>query len=271
MIKAVFLDIDGTLITFNNKISLKNINTIKYIQNNYNIYFFLASGRPPQDIQSYYKELNFSTPVISMNGSYIIDFNKKKIIKEESIPLLVVEKFQNECLKYPVSLIFYHGSNAITEKKSLIIKQEIEYSTNNIEIISFDKMLKNWNNNNIRPHKIGVLSEKKEILTEICFKLKKKFKKILNIHRSQSNFIEVINFNISKAKAISFLSKKFFFKRENILAIGDSDNDISMLKFAGIGIAMGNAKNSVKKYANSVTLNNDQDGVAYALEKYIIK
>lgn len=270
MIKAVFLDLDGTLMNVNNEISLKNINTIKYIANHYNIYFFLATGRPPQDIQKYYQELNLYTPVISMNGSYIIDINKNKIIKEESIPLLIVEKIRQECVKYPISLIFYHGSNAITEKKYLILKKEIQYSTNNINIISFDKILKNWHKNNINPHKIGIIAKKEDTLINICIHLKKKFKKILNIHRSQSNFIEVIKYNTSKAKAISFLSKKYSFKRENILAIGDSDNDISMLKFAGIGIAMGNAKDSVKKYANAITLSNEEDGVAFALEKYII-
>lgn len=271
MITAVFLDLDGTLINMNNEISLKNINTIQYINKNYNIAFFLATGRPPQDIKKYYQDLKLYTPVIAMNGSYIIDFNKQKILKEESLPLFLVEQLREECLKYPISLIFYHGANAITEKESLILKKKIEYSTHHLEIMSFKTMLAHWKQNNIRPHKIGVLAETEEILIEISYYLKKKFYKILNIHRSQLNFIEVINYKTSKAKAMEFLCEQNSFNQEDILAIGDSDNDISMLKWAGIGIAMGNAKDTVKKYANGITLSNHADGVAYALEKYIIK
>lgn len=273
MIKAVFLDIDGTLLNTNNEISKRNIDIIKYIQKKYNIYFFLATGRPIQDLVHYYKILNLYTPMICMNGSYIVNFNLKKI-KEETIPLNIIKNFKKECnnyyYHYLISTIFYIGSNIITDEiKNINI--EIYNSTNNLKIISFTEIIKYLEKTNNTLNKIGIISNNKKIIENIYIYLKYKFKNILNIYRSQSNFIEVVNYNVSKARAIDYLNKKFFsFKKENIMAIGDSDNDISMIKFVGLGIAMGNSKEYIKKYAKYVTLNNNDDGVAYALEKFII-
>lgn len=270
MIKAIFLDIDGTLLNNHNQISYKNIIAIKHIQKYYNIHVFLATGRPPQDMINYYNQLNLYTPAICMNGSYILDLNKNSVIKEETIPLNIVKLFKYECNKYHISTIFYINSYLITDYINPDINYEIYNSSHEIQIIPFEKMIKNCYKNNNAPHKIGIISQNQEILTYISFNFKKKFNQILNIHRSQSNFIEVINFNVSKARAISFLNKFYQFKKENILTIGDSDNDISMIKLAGIGIAMGNAKQYIKNIANDVTLNNYEDGVAHAIEKYII-
>ena len=76
--------------------------------------------------------------------------------------------------------------------------------------------------------------------------------------------------NASKTSAINVLQKKFNVKQSEIIAMGDYYNDIDMLEYAGLGIAMGNAPEEVKKHGNDVTLTNDEDGVAVALEKYVV-
>ena len=76
--------------------------------------------------------------------------------------------------------------------------------------------------------------------------------------------------NASKTSAINYLQKKFNIDKDEIIAMGDNYNDIDMLEYAGLGIAMGNAPDDVKKHANDVTLTNDEDGVAEALKKYVI-
>ena len=76
--------------------------------------------------------------------------------------------------------------------------------------------------------------------------------------------------NASKTSAINVLQKKFNVKQSEIIAMGDNYNDIDMLEYAGLGIAMGNAPEEVKKHGNDVTLTNDEDGVAVALEKYVV-
>ncbi|AYO29635.1 hypothetical protein D2962_02555 [Biomaibacter acetigenes] len=73
----------------------------------------------------------------------------------------------------------------------------------------------------------------------------------------------------SKETAVDFLIKRFGIERSQVIDIGDNYNDIDMLKYAGLGIAMGNASDEVKKHADFVTSTNDEDGVACALKKFI--
>lgn len=85
------------------------------------------------------------------------------------------------------------------------------------------------------------------------------------------NWIDIIHGDVSKAKGIAILAKRLKVKQEEIIAIGDNINDIPMLKYAGLGIAMGNAPDRVKKAADLVTLSNDEDGVAKFIERILNK
>lgn len=270
MIQAVFLDVDGTLLGPDHKISPRNLSVIQYVQEHHRIPVFLATGRPPQDLKKYYNQLGLDTPAICMNGAYIIDLKNNRLIKEEKIPLDLVSVFKKECNQYPVALVYYQGSRWMTTKLSPHIEKEVHNADNTIEVIPFEKIIDHWKNKNDSPHKMGLLSNDEKILTSTCKGLREKFRSTLNIQRSQSNFIEVTSHHVSKGKALDFLLQTYPFQRENILAIGDSDNDISMLEWAGMGIAMGNAGEHIKKLSNAVTLNNLEDGVAHALEKYVI-
>jgi Cof subfamily protein (haloacid dehalogenase superfamily) len=91
----------------------------------------------------------------------------------------------------------------------------------------------------------------------------------VSIVSSFSNNIEIMNHGISKGNAVKILAAYYGIKKEEIICFGDAENDISMLEYAGLGIAMGNAEAYVKEKADYVTDTNDNDGVAKAIEKYI--
>ena len=76
--------------------------------------------------------------------------------------------------------------------------------------------------------------------------------------------------NASKTSAIEFMCRKFDIQKSEVLAIGDNYNDINMIEFAGLGVAMGNAPEEVKQCADGITLSNDEDGVAESIKKYIL-
>jgi HAD-superfamily hydrolase, subfamily IIB len=92
----------------------------------------------------------------------------------------------------------------------------------------------------------------------------------LNIYLSKPTYLEMMPNNASKTSAIEVLCKKYDIQRSEVIAIGDNYNDINMIEFAGLGIAMGNAPDAVKQYADDITLSNDEDGVAVAIKKYIL-
>lgn len=100
---------------------------------------------------------------------------------------------------------------------------------------------------------------------ELCLRLQGR----INVFRSEPYFLELVPQGIDKALSLGVLLKKTEIGREEIIAMGDGYNDLSMIKFAGLGIAMGNAQEPVKKAADYITSSNEEDGVAEAIHKFL--
>lgn len=95
-------------------------------------------------------------------------------------------------------------------------------------------------------------------------------KEEINMFFSKANFLEFTNKNANKGFALKFLAEKWNIARKDIIAIGDNFNDKSMIEYAGLGICMGNGEEKIKQIADFVTLSNEDDGVAYAIKKFIL-
>ena len=93
----------------------------------------------------------------------------------------------------------------------------------------------------------------------------------LEIVSSWDDKFEIMKKGSSKGEAVAQLAKYFNLKRDEIMCIGDSENDLSMIEYAGIGVAMGNAIDKVKKSAQYITASNTDSGVAKAIEKFVLK
>jgi len=100
--------------------------------------------------------------------------------------------------------------------------------------------------------------------------LKNTYGSSLNITRSKPYFLEIMNCKANKAIALQVIAQHYNIDRSEVLAIGDSYNDLEMIQWAGIGVAMGNARKQVKEVADFVTLTNEEEGVAEALYKYVL-
>lgn len=92
----------------------------------------------------------------------------------------------------------------------------------------------------------------------------------MGVFRSEPYFLELVPKGIDKARSLSVLLDELGLKREELMAAGDGFNDLSMVKFAGMGVAMANAQDVVKENADFITLSNEEDGVAHAVEKFIL-
>lgn len=107
------------------------------------------------------------------------------------------------------------------------------------------------------------------ILVTVCEQLNMIFSSVLDIYLSDPYFLEVMPKNIDKANSLQILCDHLGLTRENVIACGDGQNDISMIRFAGLGAAMGNASDKVKDAADYVTLTNDENGVLHVIEKFM--
>ena len=110
----------------------------------------------------------------------------------------------------------------------------------------------------------------KERLAELEKEMYEELKDKMGVYRSEPYFLELVPKGIDKAQSLSVLLEELGMSRDEMIAIGDGYNDLSMIKFAGLGVAMANAQDIVKENADYITLSNDEDGVAAVVEKFIL-
>ncbi len=266
MYKAVFIDMDGTLLKSDHTVSDANKNVIKELQEK-NILTVLISARPLHGILPISNGvITAATPVVSLNGGYIIHHNK--IIYESAVALKDAISIHNEISHYQVSPMYYSQMVWFAEKDDDRVKKEQKITPVKIIVQPFAKTIQFWEENKSGPNKILIAGDK-NLINEIEARLKVLHEGKLNIYKSQPSYLEVMSMEASKANAIRFLIDRYGIRQEEIIAIGDNYNDQSMIEFAGTGVAMGNAPDQIKAVADYVTDTNNSDGVAKAIRHFI--
>ena len=262
MYKAVFIDMDGTLLKKDHTVSDNNRNVIQQLLDK-GILVVPVSARPLHGILPITKHvLPENMPVVSLNGSYI--YHNNEIIYQANIELPDVITIHQEIQPFDVSAMYYSQMEWFTTADSKMVRKEQKITDVNITIQPFEQTLLNWQTQNSGPNKILIAGDP-DLIMDIEPKLLALHAGKLNIYKSQPAYLELMNLQASKTKAIEFLLNKYNIYREEIIAIGDNYNDKGMIEFAGMGVAMGNAPDDIKMVANYVTDTNNNDGVAKAL------
>lgn len=265
MFKAVFIDIDGTLIKSDHSISKATISILQQLKEK-NIIVILVSARPLHGILPIAQKVDLlDSPISSLNGSYIA--SNGTIIFESLIDVDTVARLHKALQLYNATIIYYEKMQwfAAIKNKHAIKEQKITEVP--ITIQPFETTLAHWKATKSGPNKILVIAEP-NVVAKIQQDLKPDFD--LNMWTSKPVYLEMMNRNASKSKAIQFLMERYKLRQPEIIAIGDNFNDKEMIEYAGLGIAMGNAPDEVKAAANYVTDTNNNDGVAKALVKFVL-
>lgn len=266
MYKLIALDMDGTLLNDKKTISKENKEAIKSaISNGSKV--VLATGRPLKGIEKYLKELDLIN-----NGDYAIAFNGALVQETKTGKVLYENNMTKEDLKIlyklskelDVDIHFLTIGGCYTPKFN--VYSQIENTLNNIplNIIDFDNIPED-----LKIIKIMFVGSEDKI-NEIIKLVPKELQEKYNVVRSASIFLEFLNKDTSKGFAIAKLCNILNIDKKNILCVGDAENDIHMIEYAGLGVAMGNAYPQVKKVANYITKTNDQHGVAQVINKFIL-
>jgi Cof subfamily protein (haloacid dehalogenase superfamily) len=266
--KAVFSDIDGTLLNSEHQITSETKKAIIKVVNN-NVPFVLVSARMPSGILHLQKTLSIDSPIICYSGALVLgpDDNKgqKTIIASNGLPQAEAKSiFTLVNTLYPtVNFSLYsHDQWVVSESASKWVLQE-KYITN---VTPTQCRFPSFFEENHDIHKCLCMGEP-EIINQLESTLKNKFSN-LTIYKSKDTYLEIMSGNASKSNAIKKLKNLYHITNQEIMAIGDNFNDMDMLKYAGLGVAMGNAPDEVKMIADEVTLSNDEDGLMHILQKY---
>lgn len=264
--KLLVLDLDGTLTNSKKEMSARTKETLIKAQER-GITIVLASGRPTYGIVPLAEELElakYGGYILSFNGGTIINWKTKEVIHEsvissEKLPLLHDIAVQNE-----VEILSYQNENIISEApKNEYVKYEAFLNKMSIkEVKSFSEAIQFP-----VPKCLIVGNPEKLVLLEK--EMNGIFGYEMSIYRSEPFFLELMPSNIDKAQSLQKLLLYTGNTREEMIACGDGFNDLSMIKFAGMGVAMANAQPAVKEASDFITLSNEEDGVAHVVELFL--
>jgi Cof subfamily protein (haloacid dehalogenase superfamily) len=265
MYKAVFIDMDGTLLRKDHTISDATRQVIQKLLKQ-GIMIVPVSARPLHAILPIINPvIDNSMPIISLNGSYI--YLDNEIIHQVIISLHDTIHVQHELQDYDASVMYYSQMEWFTTRESELVKKEQKITTVQIKVYPFPELVREWRVQQNGPNKILIAGDK-ELVKTIEQRLLELYNEKLNIYQSQPGYLEVMNQAASKTTGIQFLLSKYGIQQNEIIAIGDNFNDKGMIEFAGMGVAMGNAPDEIKSVADYVTDTNNNDGVAKALNHF---
>ena len=261
--KLLALDMDGTLLNSEKQISERNLSAVKQAES-LGVKVVISTGRPVEAVEKYMEILEPKAPVVAYHGAIIVNPEDKGVLYQKSLrkedALLIME-----CGKsLDASQCIWSNGKLYTLDDSYYVRQYAEH-------VGADYIIQ---------EEMGVLAkqgitkilwnDKPEQTTMNLEKVKKIIKGEIAFTTSSPQFLEFVDWQVSKGNALAFLGKYFDIQASEMIAIGDEMNDESMLKYAGLGVAMENASYTVKSFADYVTLSNNDDGVAHVIEKFIL-
>lgn len=266
MYRILALDLDGTLTNSKKEITPHTLDVLIQAQQK-GLKLIIASGRPMAGIIPLAEQLHmkeYGGYILAFNGGLIVDCATGETISQKLLDTSVYkhlyelgntkdfkilsyledciacEDIENEYVRYAARL------NKMKLRKLNSFLDEINFPEPKCLIVGHEKQL-------------AVLEK---VLADY-------YKNKMSIYRSEPFFLEILPFGIDKAKRLDFLLNYLGIRREELMVCGDGYNDLSMIKFAGLGVAMSNAQDVVKEAANYITLSNEEDGVAVAVKRFI--
>jgi len=266
-IELIAIDIDGTLVDPEFKITPEVKAAITEARKK-GVKIVLCTGRPLPGVQRYIKELELDKDddfVITYNGSLVLSTATNEVLVSHTLDYSDFIKINALADQFNVHThgidneAIYTANKDIsifTTRESFITTMPIRYRS--LAELPEDKLFT----------KIMFIDEP-ELLEQLIPAIPAQFHEDYVIVRSEPHFLEVLNKDAGKASALVELAALLKIDSKNIMAIGDNENDLSMIQYAGVGVAMGNAVDKVKAAADFVTKSNAESGVAFAIRAYI--
>lgn len=263
--KIIFTDLDDTLLNSEKKISPIDKEAIMRAQEA-GIKFVLASGRPTFAMYDLAKELElekYGSFILSFNGSIITDCKSGENIFEASLTKEDLHLMYDFAKENGVHILTYIDDEVVSESESEYIDVEVNLTKMPHNIVSNFKEAVN------KSAVKCMLLEEPSYLKSVEEKLKAKYGDRYSIAISKPFFLEVTKLGIDKGVALRKLVDKLGLKIEESIAVGDSYNDLPMLKAAGLAACVENANEDIKKVCSFVSKSNNDGGMAYLIDKLI--
>ncbi|PAX45722.1 Cof-type HAD-IIB family hydrolase [Brunnivagina elsteri] len=269
-IKLLVVDIDGTIAGHSNRISKTVTRAIAQAQSQ-GIQVAIATGRMYRSALRFHQEIASTLPLIAYQGAWIQEPTTNKVhrhltVKRETAQQLL-DYFEQPELKDLLSVHFYINDELYV--RELTRESKIYAKRSNINAIAVGDLRDTLDN---EPTKVLALCDDVDVINQLLGNLRRQYTPAeLYLTTSVATFFEATNPFVNKGTAVRYLAEEMLgLQPANVMTIGDNFNDLEMLQYAGIGVAMGDAPDGVKAIAQWIAPNVEQNGVAAAIEKFLL-
>ncbi|WP_194189553.1 Cof-type HAD-IIB family hydrolase [Clostridium chrysemydis] len=272
-IKLICTDMDGTLLADDHNVPEENRDALKKAVDK-GIHVAITTGRLFTSAKYYARMTGVDAPIISSNGAYIRSGDSNDVIYENPLSLEETLEIYDILKKYDFRFNFNTYNSVISlkdeEDHSYKDMNKLVKACDRVEFIVNENLTDVLKENEVNILKVIAIDKENKYLKEME-KAKEEFKALgkYEVVSSWSNNFEVMKKGTSKGEAVKRLAEMLGVKREEVMCIGDSENDLSMIEYAGVSVAMGNGLDILKEKATFVTDTNTNFGVAKAIEKFI--
>ena len=267
-IRLIALDLDGTLTNSEKIVTERTKAALKKAMDR-GVKVVLASGRLPQGIEFIARELEMQERggyILAYNGGYIADAKSgevlhRRLLDEKFVPELCEFARKNEVALATFAEDGSFYSESVEDRWLVDDARNCRCPLKKVDDLAaavdfpIHKML------------VSVEPSRRD---EVERRMAAQFMPRIDVYHSAPFFVEAMPIGVNKGESLAILLEKLGMTSDNLLACGDSGNDLAMIKLAGIGVAMGNAEDYVKEAADFVSADNDHDGVAEAIEEFIL-
>lgn len=265
MIKLIAIDMDGTLLSSSHIISPLNRKALK-TANDKGIKVVLCSGRRIHNLLDYAKELGIDGEdgfVVGNNGAGAMRIRDNKVVYKNFLTAMEARIIAEVCDSVNANYTIHTFDAAISPRDNIYSKYEAGLNGIDLTIMHPKKLSDETMVTNI------LVLDEVEILDGYEKTIMDAFSDKYRIIRTMPMYLEIMKKDVSKFTGIMAVADLFGIRENEIMSIGDAPNDLEMITFAGIGVAMGNAQKTVKDAADYITRSNDEDGVAYAMNRFL--
>jgi Cof subfamily protein (haloacid dehalogenase superfamily) len=269
-IHLVAIDLDGTLLNSAKQITETTAAILRAARRQAGVHVVLASARPPRSVMPFYTLLDLDSPMINYNGALVYDPPSRRILMHRPISVKVAREIITIArMLYPEVLV----SAEVLDR----------WYTDRVDVV----YLKDNTTETARTFRPDLVAPVDEWLTEeltkvlllgdpgrlkgIAAAVRERFLHQLSILQTDEYLLQIMHATVSKAQALKVVAGELSVPREQVMAIGDNANDVGMLQWAGVGVAMGNATPEVLAVADYVTGHHDADGAAKAIRRIILE
>jgi Cof subfamily protein (haloacid dehalogenase superfamily) len=268
-IRLIVVDLDGTVVGATNQIQPAVKQAIRAAQTQ-GVPVAIATGRMYRSALRFHQDLESSLPLMSYQGAYIRDPATDRVHQHLTVSRqgaeALLDYFEQPDLRDRLSVHFYINDQLYVREISEDTENYAKRST--IQPIAVGDLRQTLDT---EPTKILALCEDPDLIDQVLTSLQARYtKEQFYFTKSVATFFEAAHAEVNKGAAVRYLAEQLGLHREQVMTLGDNFNDVEMLEYAGVGVAMGDAPEAVKALADWVAPSVEENGAVAAIEKFVL-